>query len=102
MGEVQALKNARVIGETRNGYLQIVTEPKDAGYRSYVHRIVEAENRSRYLLYAHEAKKIGESLSGVEILYGKRWRDDAFPGELVQKPDGSWSQKEEPGEGRSR
>ncbi len=102
MGEVQALKNDRVIGETRNGYLQIVTEPKEAGYLSYVHRIVEAENRARYLLYASESKKLGESLSGVETLYGKRWRDDAFPGELVQKPDGSWREKEEPGEGSSR
>lgn len=102
MAEVQALKNARVIGETRNGYLQIVTEPKEGAYLSYVKRTVEEENRARYLLYSAEAKKQGESLSQLEALYGKRWRDDAFPGELVQKPDGSWSEKEEPGEGDAR
>ncbi len=102
MAELQSLKNARILGETKNGYLQIVSEPKDAVYRSYTRRIVEEENRARYLLYSAESRKSGESLSTVEALYGKRWRDDAFPGELVQKADGSWREKEEPEEGQSR
>ncbi|WP_202214719.1 DUF1318 domain-containing protein [Methylacidimicrobium sp. AP8] len=99
MAEVQALKNARIIGETSNGYLQIVAEPAEAGYRSYIHRIVEEENRARYLLYASEAKKLGETLSGVEARYAERWQDNAFPGELIQKPDGSWIAKPDPAEG---
>lgn len=100
MAEVQSLKNARIIGETRNGYLQFVTEPQESAYRSYAVRIVEEENRSRYLFYSTEARKRGESLSRVEAHYGERWQDDAFPGEYVQMPDGSWSKKEEPEEGK--
>lgn len=100
MAEVQSLKNARIIGETRNGYLQLVTEPQESAYRSYAERIVQEENRSRYLFYSTEARKRGESLSRVEAHYGERWQDDAFPGEYVQQPDGSWSKKEEPAEGK--
>ncbi len=100
MAEVQSLKNARIIGETWNGYLQFVTEPQESAYRSYAERIVQEENRSRYLFYSTEARKLGESLSRVEVQYGERWQDDAFPGEYLQMPDGSWSRKEEPGEGK--
>lgn len=96
LAEVQALKKARIVGETRNGYLQIVTEPAEAHYRSYVRRIVEEENRARNLLYANEANKLQENLSAVERLYGERWQDDAFPGELIQQPNGGWRAKEEP------
>ncbi|MGD9897030.1 MAG: YdbL family protein [Candidatus Methylacidiphilaceae bacterium] len=101
IAELQGLKNARVIGETRNGYLQFVTQPQESAYRSYADRIVQEENRARYLLYSTEAKKQGQSLSQVEARYGERWRDDAFPGEYVQGPDGRWSKKAEPGEQES-
>lgn len=102
MAELQALKNARIVGESRNGYLQIVNEPKEAAYRSYATRLVAEENRARYLLYSAEARKSGASLSTVETLYGRRWRDDAFPGELIQMPEGDWREKEEPEEAQIR
>ncbi|VVM05131.1 hypothetical protein MAMC_00418 [Methylacidimicrobium cyclopophantes] len=102
MSEVQALKNAHIVGETRNGYLQILKEPEESVYRSYVDRIVEEENRARYLLYSTEAKKEEKSLTRIEARYGERWRDDAFPGEYVQQPDGSWAKKEDPGQEAAR
>ncbi|WP_236027786.1 YdbL family protein [Candidatus Methylacidithermus pantelleriae] len=93
MGEVQQLKNARVIGENRDGFLSIVQPPKDPAYAAYAKKIVEEENRDRLELYLANAKTQSRALEVIQEEYAQRWRERAFPGEWIQLPDGTWKQK---------
>jgi uncharacterized protein YdbL (DUF1318 family) len=93
MGEVQKLKNARIVGENRDGFLSIVQQPKDPAYAAYAQKIVEEENRDRLELYIANAKTQSKALEVVEEEYAQRWRERAFPGEWIQLPDGTWRQK---------
>ncbi len=92
-GEVQQLKNARVIGEDRDGMLDIRNPPADPKYLAYAKSIVDAENADRLFLYLASAQSKSEPLESAEQEYAKLWRDRAFPGEWVQKDDGTWIQK---------
>ncbi len=92
-GEIQGLKNAGVIGEDRDGYLAIRNPPKDPKYLSYAEGMVTAENADRAYLYLANAQSQNRALEMVETDYAKLWRDRAFPGEWVQKEDGTWTQK---------
>ncbi len=93
MGEVQNLKNDRVVGENRLGFLTIVRLPEDPGYAAYAQKIVRAENRDREVLYLEIAKREKEPLQVVEEKYSLLWREHAFPGEWVQRNRGDWLEK---------
>lgn len=93
MGEIQELKNARIIGEDRDGYLTIVTRPKDEGYAAYADKLVKDENRDRTQLYLDYAKQQGKPLEIIEQEYARQWSDRAYPGELTQSVDGAWKNK---------
>ena len=92
-GEIQALKNNRVVGEDRDGYLDVKNPPADAKYLGYARGVVTAENADRSVLYLASAQSQNKPLELIEGEYAQLWRDRAFPGEWVQKEDGTWTQK---------
>ncbi len=92
-GEIQQLKNNRVVGEDRDGYLDLRNPPADPKYLAYAKGVVDAENADRSFLYLANAQSKSEPLELAERDYAQLWRDRAFPGEWVQKDDGTWIQK---------
>lgn len=92
-GEIQQLKNDRIIGENRDGYLVLRSTPTDPKYLAYAQSIIAAENSDRSYLYLTNAQNQNKPMELVESDYAKLWRDRAFPGEWVQKEDGTWIQK---------
>jgi uncharacterized protein YdbL (DUF1318 family) len=92
-GQIQQLKNDRIVGEDRDGYLDFRRYPKDAAYLAYAKKVVAAENADRSFLYLANAQAQSKPLELLEGEYAKLWSDRAFPGEWVQKEDGSWIQK---------
>ena len=93
MAEVQGLKNDRIIGEDREGYLQIVRPPANAQYDEYAKKIVEGENNDRAVIYLAAAQKEGKPMELIQTEYARLWRDRAFPGEWVEQDNGTWVQK---------
>lgn len=93
MAEVQSLKNDRLIGEDREGYLAIRKVPDDPKYAEYEKSIVNGENNDRAVIYLATAEKDGKPMEMVQRDYAKLWRDRSFPGEWIQKDDGTWIQK---------
>jgi uncharacterized protein YdbL (DUF1318 family) len=90
MAEVQTLKNDRVIGEGRDGFLQIVKPPADPEYLVYSQKIVADENADRELIFAAEAKNQSVSMDQVAAEYARRRREGAFVGEWIQDAKGEW------------
>lgn len=93
MAEVQSLKNDRVIGEDREGYLNIRQEPSDAKYAAYAKTIVDGENNDRAVIYLANAQSQGKPMEMVQREYSKLWRERSYPGEWIQKDDGDWMKK---------
>jgi len=97
-GEVQKLKDDRIIGENHRGLLSIRNVPEDAKYAVYARQIVEAENKDRLLLMRDHARQRGVMLHDIE---GEQSADkvrSAIPGEWIEVPgekDGEfqWVQK---------
>lgn len=92
-GEIQQLKNDRVIGEDRDGYLDVRKPPDNATYLAYAKGVVTSENADRSFLYLANAQAQSKPLEIIEGEYAKLWADRAFPGEWIQKDDGTWTQK---------
>ncbi len=92
-GEIQQLKNDRVAGEDRDGYLDLRKPPADPKYLAYAQGVVAAENADRAYLYLTNAQAENKPLEMIESEYAQLWRDRAFPGEWVQKENGTWTQK---------
>jgi len=97
-GEVQSLKNTRLVGEDNHGYLDVRQTPtgklaSGEDYAAYVQRIVKEEDDARRVLDLQTAAKEGAPLQTIESESAKRWQDAAFPGEWVQDADGTWKQK---------
>ena len=92
-GEIQALKNNRIVGEDRDGYLDMRNPPSDPKYLAYVKGVVDGENADRSYLYLTNAQSESKPLEMVEREYAQLWSERAFPGEWVQKENGSWIQK---------
>ena len=93
-GEIQSLKNDRIIGEDRDGYLDpLKKKPIDAKYAAYAQGVVDAENADRSYLYLSNAQAQNKPLEMIEREYAQLWSDRAFPGEWVQKENGTWIQK---------
>jgi uncharacterized protein YdbL (DUF1318 family) len=93
IGEIQQLKNDAVVGEDRDGYLDMRRQPKDAKYLAYAQKVVTDENADRAFLYLSNAQTQNKPLESVEREYAQLWSDRAFPGEWVQKENGTWTQK---------
>ena len=69
-----------------NKLLSLSTEERAQG-------VIAAENADRAYLYLANAQIQNKPLELVESDYAQLWRDRAFPGEWVQKEDGTWTQK---------
>jgi uncharacterized protein YdbL (DUF1318 family) len=93
MQEIQNLKNDLVIGENRNGYLEIRKTPDDTKYATYAKQVTDAENADRSALYEAKAKEKGVSSAFIEREAAEGWRDRAFPKEWIQSIEGTWQQK---------
>ena len=99
MKEIQELKNNRLVGEDHEGRLAIRNLPA-AEYGKYVKETVEAENRDRDILMAHEAAEKGEPEAAVRRMQWRHWQRKSFPGEWIEvegDQPGSylWIQKKE-------
>jgi hypothetical protein len=92
-GQIQQLKNDRVIGEDRDGYLDIRKAPADPKYLAYAQGVLSAENADRSFLYLSNAQAQNKPLEMIESEYAQLWSDRAFPGEWIQKENGTWTQK---------
>jgi uncharacterized protein YdbL (DUF1318 family) len=92
-GEIQQLKNDHVIGEDRDGLLEIRNPPKDPKYLAYANQVVSDENADRSFLYLNNAQAQNKPLESIESEYAQLWASRAFPGEWIQKEDGTWTQK---------
>ncbi len=92
-GEIQQLKNDGVAGEDRDGYLDLRKKPEDAKYLDYAQGIISAENADRAYLYLTNAQTQNKPLEMIEREYAQLWSDRAFPGEWVQKENGTWTKK---------
>jgi uncharacterized protein YdbL (DUF1318 family) len=92
-GEIQQLKNNAIVGEDRDGYLDLRKPPSDPKYLQYAQGIISDENADRAYLYLSNAQAQNKPLEMVESDYAQLWSDRAFPGEWIQKENGSWIQK---------
>jgi len=96
MGEIQVLKNNRLVGESRKGLLEIRTQsPGEFG--EYVQRTVDAENKDRTLMMQETAQKKTLSVEEGQRQQAELARNKAFNGEWIEVPetDGTfvWKQK---------
>jgi hypothetical protein len=96
LGELQPLKNSRLIGENHLGLLEVRTATPGE-YGDYVRQTVAAENNDRLALMDLLAKTQKVSLSEMQKQMAENAGHSAFSGEWIetQKPDGSyvWTQK---------
>ena len=96
MGEVQVLKNNRIVGESRAGLLEIRNEPPGE-FGEYVQRLVEAENKDRVAMMQDIAQKKNLAAEEVQRQQSELARNKAFSGEWIEVPqsDGTfvWKQK---------
>lgn len=97
MGEIQILKNSRLVGENHAGALEVRTQPPGE-YGDYVKATVDAENSDRARLLEKLAKEKNIPLSQAERQQAELFQKGAFAGEWVEVADAegkfAWKQKE--------
>lgn len=95
-GDIQTLKNSRLIGESRDGLLVVLSQP-EGSYGEVVARNISEENADRMILMQQAASERGISLDEVQRQRGELWRNRSFRGEWIQaKQDNQkwkWMQK---------
>jgi len=82
-------KRQGLIGERRNGYLDVVTSAAP----SEIHALVEDVNAKRRAAYAQIAHKNGSPLSAVEQVGAKEAFDKSPTGTMIEGADGKWQPK---------
>lgn len=92
MGELQLLKDSRLIGENHLGLLAVRNEPPGE-YGKYVLRTVEAENSDREMEMQRIARERNISVEDLRTEQAKLTRANAFNGEWIEvpQPDGSYA-----------
>src|ERR1044071_7471682 len=92
MGEVQVLKNNRLVGESRKGLLEIRNQPPGE-FGEYVQRTVEAENKDRAIMMQEIAQKKNLAAEEVQGQKAERACKKAFNGEWIEvpQPDGTFA-----------
>ena len=97
MGEIQILKNSRLVGENHAGALEVRTLPPGE-YGDYVKATVDAENSDRARLIEKLAKEKNIPVSQAERQQAELFQKGAFVGEWVEVGDAegkyAWKQKE--------
>lgn len=82
-------KSQGEIGENNRGYVEAFGGPESSS-------LADSENRDRSTLYRAivDQNQLGSSgLSQVEAVFAEVQRDKASPGEKIQLPSGTWTQK---------
>ena len=96
MGEVQVLKNNRLVGESRKGLLEIRNQPPGE-FGDYSSRTVDAENKDRMAMMQDIAQKKNLPFEEVQRQQAELARNKACNGEWIEvpQPDGTfvWKQK---------
>ncbi len=96
LGELQPLKNSRLVGENHLGLLE-VRNPPEGEYGAYLRTTVAAENKDRAALMEATAASQKIALADVQKQQAEIAQHNAFNGEWIEttKPDGSfvWRQK---------
>lgn len=90
MGELQLMKDSRLIGENRLGLLEVRNEPP-GDYGKYVRRTVDAENGDRELEMQRLAKQRNMAIEDVRKEQAKLTRANAFNGEWIEAPQAEGS-----------
>jgi len=97
MGEIQILKNSRLLGENNAGYLEVRTRPPGE-YGDYVKTTADAENSDRGRLIEKLAKEKNIPVSQAERQQAELFQKGAFGGEWIEVADAegkfAWKQKE--------
>jgi len=91
-GQIQDLKNQRLVGENAAGLLVPRVPDVDAQWPG-ASTLIADENADRRRIYDFVAAHQGRPVADVERDYAERWRLLAFAGEWVQTPEGVWYQK---------
>jgi uncharacterized protein YdbL (DUF1318 family) len=92
MGDVQTLKNSRLVGEGRDGLLAVVEQP-EGSYGKFVAKTVADENADRMVMMRQLAAERSLTLEEVQKQQGELWRNRSFSGEWIEKPQesGTWA-----------
>ena len=85
MGEIQQLKNSRIVGENRLGLLDIRNLPPGE-FGDYVKRLVEEENADRSQLFEKTATTQNVPIVKIQEKNAGLARDRAFNGEWIEIP----------------
>ena len=96
LGEIQPLKNSRLVGEDHLGLLAIRSDAPGE-YGDYVRGLVADENKDRTVLMQQMALTQKVSMADVQKQQALLAQHSAFNGEWIEilKPDGAyvWTQK---------
>lgn len=83
------LKAEGVVGENNRGYLELLRDRGNKGYRD----VVSDENRDRRIIYQYIARTQGVSLKAVGRLRAKQIRERAPSGHWLEDDSGNWYKK---------
>jgi uncharacterized protein len=86
LGQINALKTQKVVGENNQGYLEFVGAARDGA-------VVEAENADRRQVYQVVASKTGGSAEQAGRARAKQIREQSAPGIMIQDETGRWVEK---------
>lgn len=96
-GDIQTLKNSRLVGEGRDGLLSVLSRP-EGSYGAYVDKTVAEENADRLVVMRQLAAERKMSLADVQAQQGELWRNRSFSGEWVEVMQDNntwrWAQKQ--------
>lgn len=95
--EINELKAQGVLGENNEALLDIRSlDQLPLPRRAEVQRLVKAENKDREQMFKEIAAATGadpSTLPQIRTTYAETLRENARPGDWIQKPDGSWQRK---------
>lgn len=87
--QIEAAKDAGIVGERIDGFLGFVRETDDAALK----RKVLETNNARRRLYDQLAAETGTTVEAVGIVTGEKQIENAEPGEYYLDDTGAWKQK---------
>jgi len=92
--DLDALKAKQIIGEGRDGLVQVLTPPAEAAEAKAVQEVVDAENRCRKVILQRvvsSSRELSEKdLPELQRVFYRLNAQTARPGDRVQQEDGSW------------
>jgi len=94
--ELASYKKDGYIGETNDYQVAIINQPKDPELSKKVKEIVQKENQQRNIIL-EELFRLNnvspDQRKTFREIFAKTRQKNAKPGEYIQNPDGTWTQK---------